>query len=311
MTSNAIVTHEASSIMERVLAVGDLAQLTPEERNRYYAETCKSIGLNPMTRPFEYLRLSGKLVLYARRDAADQLRKLHGISLRIAQQQASDGLYMVTVEAKDAKGRTDADIGAVDIGNLRGEARANGILKAITKAKRRVTLSICGLGMLDETEVADIPSGEKQTWEEPAKAHKPAKTNGHHDPETGVVIEPERPTPSASDWPVYFDTGEVHGSASNPKTLLRLVREAQEKSLDKTSCAHRNKALLHWLREKATNPDVIAELDHAIGNADVWTADEASETRAAYDREFPKIPNHVDNVIDGAFEERETEDATA
>ena len=28
-------------------------------------------------------------------------------------------------------------------------------MKTITKAKRRVTLSICGLGMLDETEVAD------------------------------------------------------------------------------------------------------------------------------------------------------------
>jgi hypothetical protein len=31
------------------------------------------------------------------------------------------------------------------------------MMKAETKAKRRVTLSICGLGMLDETEVADIP----------------------------------------------------------------------------------------------------------------------------------------------------------
>jgi len=34
---------------------------------------------------------------------------------------------------------------------------ANAIMKAITKAKRRVTLSICGLGMLDETEVESLP----------------------------------------------------------------------------------------------------------------------------------------------------------
>ena len=35
-------------------------------------------------------------------------------------------------------------------------ALANAIMKAETKAKRRVTLSICGLGMLDETELETI-----------------------------------------------------------------------------------------------------------------------------------------------------------
>jgi hypothetical protein len=36
----------------------------------------------------------------------------------------------------------------------------NALMKAVTKAKRRVTLSICGLGMLDETEVETIPDVE-------------------------------------------------------------------------------------------------------------------------------------------------------
>jgi hypothetical protein len=40
---------------------------------------------------------------------------------------------------------------------LSGEALANALMKAETKAKRRATLSICGLGMLDETEVEDVP----------------------------------------------------------------------------------------------------------------------------------------------------------
>ncbi len=43
---------------------------------------------------------------------------------------------------------------------LSGEAGANLMMKAVTKAKRRVTLSICGLGMLDETEVVTIPGAE-------------------------------------------------------------------------------------------------------------------------------------------------------
>jgi hypothetical protein len=69
---------------------------------------------------------------------------------------------MVTVTATDATGRRDSDMGVVSTKNLAGENLANAILKAITKAKRRVTLSICGLGMLDETEVADIPESSKR-----------------------------------------------------------------------------------------------------------------------------------------------------
>jgi hypothetical protein len=33
-------------------------------------------------------------------------------------------------------------------------------MKAETKAKRRATLSLCGLGMLDETEVASVPEAK-------------------------------------------------------------------------------------------------------------------------------------------------------
>jgi hypothetical protein len=53
----------------------------------------------------------------------------------------------------------------VSIANVNGEARANAMMKAETKAKRRVTLSICGLGMLDETEVESIPEAVIQLRE--------------------------------------------------------------------------------------------------------------------------------------------------
>ena len=149
-------------IIEAVVAKGDLARLTPEERTRYYVEVCKSVGLNPFTRPLEYITLSGKLTLYARREAADQLRQIHGISIEIISQKVDGDLLIVHAKARDKSGRTDEDFGAVNVGGLRGEARANGMLKAITKAKRRVTLSIAGLGFLDETEVEDIPAREKE-----------------------------------------------------------------------------------------------------------------------------------------------------
>jgi hypothetical protein len=150
-------SQDPGTLIESVVTKGDLAKLSPQERTRYYVEVCRSVGLNPFTRPFEYIILNGKLILYARRDAADQLRKINGVSIEVVSRKIEDELVVVHVRASDKTGRTDEDFGAVTIAHLTGEARANAILKAITKAKRRVTLSISGLGFIDETEVDDMP----------------------------------------------------------------------------------------------------------------------------------------------------------
>jgi hypothetical protein len=148
--------------IEKVLIKGDLASLNDEQKVKYYQQMCASIGLNALSRPFEYLTLNNKLVLYARKDATDQLRKLYGVSISPPTTQVVDGLCIVTVHARTFDGREDSDIGVVTIENLKGDARANAIMKAHTKAKRRVTLSICGLGMLDETEIETIPQAATQ-----------------------------------------------------------------------------------------------------------------------------------------------------
>lgn len=75
----------------------------------------------------------------------------------------------------------------------------------MTKAKRRATLSICGLGWLDETEVQDIPAIAK-------RPSRPApnvmlQAADQHDEETGEIIEPvsgdavDRPAPSQQERP--------------------------------------------------------------------------------------------------------------
>lgn len=153
----------AGEIMESVLLKGDLSKLTAEERASYYNAVCKSVGLNPLTRPLEYITLQGKLTLYARRDCADQLRKINGISIQIVSRELSDGLLVVHARATDKTGRTDEDFGAVSFAGLKGDVAANAILKCITKAKRRVTLSISGMGFLDETEVETIPDAQTVT----------------------------------------------------------------------------------------------------------------------------------------------------
>jgi len=152
--------EDLASRIERVLVAGDLKELTPEQRTRYYRTLCDTLGLNWLAKPFEYIVLNGKLQLYATRNATDQLRFVHTISVSIVDRKLHDGLLIVHAKARMPSGREDEDLGVVPIGNAQGEAKSNLIMKCVTKAKRRVTLSICGLSFIDETEVDSIPAAK-------------------------------------------------------------------------------------------------------------------------------------------------------
>lgn len=169
--------------VERVLVMGDLAQLSPEHRMAYYQAVCKSLGLNPLTKPFEYLTLNGKLRLYALRDCTDQLRKIHGVSIYISSRERLGDVYIVTARAKDRTGREDESTGVVTVGHLKGDALANALMKCETKAKRRVTLSIAGLGWLDETELETLPphGGRSAPAAEGAGSPGPVDDHPTHD----------------------------------------------------------------------------------------------------------------------------------
>jgi hypothetical protein len=151
-----------AATLESVVVDGNLANLNSAQRLAYYQAVCESVGLNPLTKPFDYIILSGRLTLYARKDATDQLRRLHHVSLRIVDREWNEpaGLYLVVAQATTADGRSDESVGAVSVTRLTGDSLANAIMKAETKAKRRVTLAICGLGMLDETEIETVREAE-------------------------------------------------------------------------------------------------------------------------------------------------------
>lgn len=177
-----LANSAVGDVLAKVVCDGDLSKLSPGDRVLYYDAVCRSLGLNPLSKPFELIRLNGKLTLYARKDCTDQLRRLHSISLDAPQTQLHDDIFIVTVSARTPDGRTDTDMGAVSIKGLQGDALCNAMLKATTKAKRRVTLAICGLGFLDETEVEQFrepklpnipksPTGEVwRSWREPGDA---------------------------------------------------------------------------------------------------------------------------------------------
>lgn len=169
----------APSIAELAALHGDLSKLNSDQRMQYYGEVCRSVGLNPLTRPFSFINLNGKLTLYASKDATDQLRRIYNISIDKPEiDYVGEEWVIVTVVARDPHGRTDSDVGVVGRKDMKGDF-GNVLMKAITKAKRRVTLSICGLGMLDESELHAIPDAQPV----------------HIDYETGEIIQQARPQP--------------------------------------------------------------------------------------------------------------------
>lgn len=147
-----------SQSIQLALASDNLTKLTPQEQVEYYNAVCLSVGLNPLTQPLAYTLLNGKLRLYAKKDATDQLRRIYKVSVDSVDHDHKEplGLYIVKSQGHNAEGRTDSATGAVSVKGLTGESLANAIMKAESKSKRRFTLSICGLGMLDESELETV-----------------------------------------------------------------------------------------------------------------------------------------------------------
>lgn len=143
--------------IDQIVVSGDLSRLTPEQRVAYVHHVCQSLGLNPATRPFSFQQFQGRLVMYATKDCSEQLRQIHGVSVRITGRitDTEGGVFTVTVRGQDKQGRRDEASGSVSIAGLKGGGLADAMMKAETKAKRRLTLSICGLGFPDETEIGD------------------------------------------------------------------------------------------------------------------------------------------------------------
>ncbi len=141
------------AILEKVMLGTDLSSLSPIEKVTHIKNICESLGLNAVTTPIKLMKFNGKEIPYFAKEATEQLRVLRKISIKIVDTKIIDDLYIVVAEASCPDGRVDSATGAISIQGLKGEAKANAIMKAETKAKRRVTLSICGLGFNDESEM--------------------------------------------------------------------------------------------------------------------------------------------------------------
>ena len=150
--------HTAAKVVESLVLRGDLSGLGPRERANHYIAVCHGLGLNPASKPLDYLRLNGKEILYPNKGATDQLAAIHKVTREIidgpkVMDLAGTKLVYALCRASLPGGRFETSVATVPLVDP-----VNVLMKVETKAKRRATLSILGLGMLDEMELETIPA---------------------------------------------------------------------------------------------------------------------------------------------------------
>jgi len=151
-----------ADLISKVYLNNDLGKLSPSDKVKYLSKVCDSVGLNPVTRPIQLINFQGKEIPYCTKDATEQLRKLNKVSItNIESKILNESVYVVTATATTPDNRQDSSTGVVSILGLKGDALGNAMMKAETKAKRRVTLSICGLGFMDESELDTMPTAKR------------------------------------------------------------------------------------------------------------------------------------------------------
>lgn len=227
----ALAVREQAGVaaLEHVLGTGDLAQLSNEQRVGHYLRVCRSLGLNPLSRPFDWILFKDpdgteRMTLYPNQSCAAQLRRQHQIRVEVTRREAVGEMFVVEVKGTTPDGREDFASKYVPLtnkyGRLQGQQYANALMKAETSAKRRLTLSMVGLALPFDPE--ELTAG----W-------RPVIVDG-----TGMIVRDPTPeqrylaeVPTAAralGEPVFEDTAipadELPSQAVRPEELERPKR---------------------------------------------------------------------------------------
>ncbi len=224
--------------LNKLLFYGDLSSLGIAQQREYCFQLAKVMGLNPWTKPFDMITDSkGRLFVYANKGCAAQLRHTRSITLETIYEgplklgdKYNYGIYTVVVEAaipdRDCPGgqRKVRNVGSVSIDQLIGEALSNAVMKCYTKAIRRATLDVCGIGFPDESELDSMGAGQRepqpQTFQprpRPAELPQVATVGGEKvDTKSGEILAAV-PVPPAAAQPLSNVVGSgapeqpIHG----------------------------------------------------------------------------------------------------
>ena len=212
------------SLLAKIVQSGNLAYLSESDRLVYYFSYCRQLGLNPLSRPFDYISEGEegklKISLYPNTIAASQLRDSRNVSTRIVSEEILlDGeVYSVLVEARMGD-RTEEATGKVGIKldkygkPLSGETKAKLMKKAESQARRRATLAIVGLDAMGEGDrIAPVSDMPKDCW-----------TPNLNDKLTAIAIPPQiRPN-----WDKFYRKFcDCHDRCETEEHLDKLIKWA-------------------------------------------------------------------------------------
>ena len=247
------------SAVETALVANDLSKLNSDQRMTFIKALCDQSRISYLGQPFQYLLLNGKVTLYTTKNCTDQLRAVHNISIKIVAREKHDGIYIVTARAELPNGRQDESTGAVWIQKASGHDLANALMKAETKAKRRVTLSLMGIGYMDESELESVKDAKRLTE---AEVEELSKKSQSPEEDVAKIVDAN----AAIEGPeVVQNDAELNNIATNDE-ILRVLHHLQSLNLSQKEMKETIQAVF--------NKDSMRELTNADIQYFAWILDQ-------------------------------------
>jgi hypothetical protein len=152
-------SQKVLQILTNIGLNGSVSHFDKSQKQALLSKLCMTLGLNEETQPFRiYTNSMGEEYIYATKECCAQLRHRECISIEEIDIPIILGnTISVRVKGSNKHDRTSWEIGSVGVdATLTPAQEAHAIMTAVTKAKRRLTLCLSGLGVLADVELEDM-----------------------------------------------------------------------------------------------------------------------------------------------------------
>jgi len=176
------------TLIESIVLSGDIGGLTEDERKRIMLRICTDLRLDPAMGAICILKTEdGHEQFYIKGKGTDQLAQKWGVQQKCLEKPSimdlGDGhRAFVARWSASFEGREIDDIGAVPVPQTSWDTKAlcNAMMHANTKARRRATLAVLGIGLVDESELDTMRVRDDRRGGASRVRGTPARAIGNH-----------------------------------------------------------------------------------------------------------------------------------
>lgn len=261
----------SSETLSKIILKGDWKDLTPAQRVEGYIALCRSLGLNPLTKPFDLLEMRDRTTLYLNSAGGAQLGALHKASYhitRVETEPVADTVMLVRayVKVRLPDGRENEDVGIKTCNPKDVNDYIRAYKSAITNGRLRAIKGLIGLNVVVEGDEEEIPEARVVSVEiaEASAESAPAQTE--------TPQQPAEPAPEARQGNGRRRIADLSREEVNAE-LRRLAQEFYQMS----------DLQLHEYLQSHYRVDSVEELGDNTARAllRAWARDYAEHRRAA------------------------------